>query len=148
MPAEPVFLDPGGGTALALGDSDLWFKAEGDSTAGALSVMEFTLAPGFPGPVPHTHREMTDIFYVLEGTVTFLVGEEQKVGAAGTFVLVPPGNVHTFSNPSDQPARLLNLQTPAGLEQYLKEVAALTSNGQPDPAEMARLASQYDFMPS
>ncbi len=70
------------------------------------------------------------------------------MGAAGTFVLVPPGNVHTVSNPSNQPARLLNLQTPAGLEQYLKEVAALTSNGQPDPAEMARLASQYDFMPS
>jgi quercetin dioxygenase-like cupin family protein len=53
-------------------------------------------------PDPHVHREHTDAFYVLEGELTFAVGPAaERIGvAAGGFVAVPPGVVHSFANES------------------------------------------------
>lgn len=56
---------------------------------------------------------------------------------------MPPGVVHTFANEGAEPARVLNLFSPAGLEGYVRELAAL--GGPPEPATMAELASRYDF---
>jgi len=56
--------------------------------------------------------------------------------------------LHTFSNPNNKPARLLNIQTPAGLEQYLKEVAAEMGDRPLDQARMAEIAAKYDFVPA
>jgi mannose-6-phosphate isomerase-like protein (cupin superfamily) len=47
--------------------------------------------PGFPGPPRHYHRELTDMFYVLEGTLTFVVGDDTVEAPPGTFLLVPSG---------------------------------------------------------
>ena len=110
-----------------------------------MSITDIVLAPGFPGPTPHVHREMTDMFFVLEGTLTVRLGDEEHEAGPGSFVLAPPGIVHTFANRSEAPARVLNVQSPGGLEQYLKEVAA--EGGVPDPARMAELAAKYDFVP-
>jgi hypothetical protein len=61
---------------------------------------------------------------------------------------VPPGIVHTFANPGPRPARVLNIQQPAGLEQYLKEAFKRMTDGHPwSPAEMSEIASLYDFEP-
>jgi oxalate decarboxylase/phosphoglucose isomerase-like protein (cupin superfamily) len=62
-------------------------------------------------------------------------------------VLVPPGVVHTFANPGQEPARFLNVYQPAGNEGYVKEVAARMAGGAPTPAEMAAIAARYDFEP-
>ena len=53
--------------------------------------------------------------------------------------MVPPGNVHSVSNPSAEPVRFLNLSTPGGLERYLRELAA-------DPSDFAgdRRAARRD----
>jgi mannose-6-phosphate isomerase-like protein (cupin superfamily) len=87
------------------------------------------------------------MFYVLEGALTLRLGDETVEAPAGSFAFVPPGNVHTFSNPSDETVRMLNLMAPGGFEQYLKEAAAAMGGGPPDPAVMARIASRYDFEP-
>ncbi len=113
-----------------------------------MALIEFDIAPGFAGPLPHRHERMTDSFWVLDGTLTLLIGDETHEAPAGSYAYVPPGNVHTFSNPGDERVRVLNVMAPAGLEQYLKEVAAALTPGEaPDPSEMARLASRYDFLP-
>ncbi|MBY0396541.1 MAG: cupin domain-containing protein [Thermoleophilia bacterium] len=140
-----IVLDPGEGERLAVGPTAAVYKAAGEDTEGRFAVAEVTLAPGFPGPVLHRHREMHDVFFVLEGTVRFRLGAEQRDLGPGGFVLVPPGVAHTFSNPHAEPGRMLNLFAPAGLEGYLREVMA---RGVVDPAEMARLASTYDFEPA
>jgi hypothetical protein len=50
---------------------------------------------------------------------------------------------------ADRPVRMLNLMAPGGLEQYLKELAAaLPADRPPDPEQMARIASKYDFEPA
>jgi mannose-6-phosphate isomerase-like protein (cupin superfamily) len=130
---------------LQLGGSSTRFLAQAPDVE-TFSLTETTLEPGFPGPRPHRHERMTDSFYVLEGTLAVLLENQTIEAGAGSFVIVPPGHVHTFSNPSSDPVRILNLQAPSGLEQYLKEVAAVTpSDGAPDPEMMAKIASRYDF---
>lgn len=137
-----IVLEPGEGERLQLGPTSTTYKVSGADADHALTVAETELAPGYPGPLLHRHREMHDLFYVLSGTVRFRLGAEVRDLGAGAFVCVPPGTAHTFSNPHDAPARLLNIFVPAGLEGYLREVAL---RGVVDPAEMARIASQYDF---
>ncbi|MGH2715566.1 MAG: cupin domain-containing protein [Thermoleophilaceae bacterium] len=141
--SEAVVLNPGEGEQLVLGPSRSCVKAGVDHGPGSLAVLETTVAPGFPGPVLHLHEALVDSFYVLEGTLTLqLDGRTVELGP-GCYGLVPPGKAHTFSNPRDEPVRVLNLMAPAGFERYLQEVAAV--GGPPDPAMMAEIASKYDF---
>jgi mannose-6-phosphate isomerase-like protein (cupin superfamily) len=91
---------------------------------------------------------MSDVFYVLEGELTFNLAGEQRTLGRGGFVLVPPGVVHTFANRGSVPARFLNIYQPSGNEQYLKEAFKRMVAGHPwSPAKMADIASQYDFEP-
>jgi quercetin dioxygenase-like cupin family protein len=148
-PSAAVVRGPGEGDALDAGPSRVLFKAEVSDGDGTLSLTETTLGPGFPGPVPHRHTAMVDSFYVLAGTLAVRVGGDEHEVPAGGYALVPPGIVHTFSNPSRETVRMLNIQAPGGLEQYLKELASVTRQGeQPDQAVMAKLASRYDFAPA
>ena len=144
--SDGVFRPPGEGDSVAAGASGALFKAEGGDTGGAFSLTETTVAPGFSGPVPHRHRSTVDSFYVLEGTLTVQLDGRAVEAGPGSYALVAPGTVHTFSNASDRPVRMLNVMAPGGFEQYLKEVAAATPPGAPpDPEAMARIASKYDF---
>ena len=126
----------------------LWLRILAQSPDQPIAITDNVVPPGFPGPVRHRHAQMTDIFYVVEGEVTFDLGAERRVLGPGGFVLVPPGVVHTFANPGPAPARVLNIQQPAGLEQFLKEAFRRMAEGHPwSPAEMAQVASRYDFEP-
>jgi mannose-6-phosphate isomerase-like protein (cupin superfamily) len=79
-----------------------------------------TMAPGREGPPAHVHDAEDDAFYVLDGELTFMVGEDREVAApAGTFVLVPPGVRHTFANRTAEPVRILNIHAPAGFDRRL-----------------------------
>ena len=117
---EPIVLGPGEGERL--GASIV--KAAGSG----ISLLELTLEPGGEIP-PHLHRGQSDSFYVLEGEVELRVGEQVVSGAPGTFVLSPPGVVHSLRNPSERPARLLNLHVPGGFVEYRRELQALRASG-------------------
>ena len=146
--ADALVRAPGAGDSLALGTSTAVVKAGGEHAGGVLSLTETTLAPGFPGPVPHHHESFVDSFYLLDGRLGLLLGERSVEATAGTYALVPPGVVHTFSNPGGEPVRLLNLMAPGGFERYLREAAAAMPPGTaPDPQLMAEIASRYDFHP-
>lgn len=149
-PASEVVVNARGeGRVSRLGDSAFAIRAGSEDAGARLAAIELDVAPGFPGPVPHRHRAMYDSFYVLEGTLRVRAGDGHVDAPPGAYVLVPPGNVHTFSNPGDAPVRVLNLMMPAGLERYLEEVAAAMRPGEaPDPARMAEIASRYDFEPA
>jgi quercetin dioxygenase-like cupin family protein len=140
---DPIIRGPGEGEALDLGATRGEIKAAHGDTRGRLALIDMVYAPGFQGPSPHRHGEMYDCFYVIDGSLTFLADGRWVEAGPGTFVAVPPGVVHTFSNEGPEPARVLHLFSPAGLEAYLRELATL--GVPPDPATMAELASRYDF---
>ncbi len=75
-----------------------------------------TIQPHGNGPPKHSHAAEDDSFYLLEGELTFGVEGEEVVAGPGTFVLVPPGIEHTFSNRSDAVARFVNVHAPAGFD--------------------------------
>ena len=142
---QPIVLRSGEGEHVQLGQSSVVIKAGVETTEGRFALTETTLGPGFPGPKPHLHRDTLDMFFVLEGTLTMQLGEETLDLSAGSFVLVPPGTAHTFSNRTDQQVRLLNMDTPAGLESYLREMADAMADDPIDQAAIAEIASRYDI---
>lgn len=85
-------------------------------------VVDFRFDPGSRGPAPHVHRQHSDSFFLLDGELEFLLGDEKVRASAGSFVLAPPNVVHTFWNPGPAPARCLNFHTPgASFEEYMVE---------------------------
>jgi mannose-6-phosphate isomerase-like protein (cupin superfamily) len=141
---EATVHGPGEGERIG-GPSAVTIKATGEETSGSLYLGEGVFEPGFPGPPPHYHERLHDMFYVLEGTLTVRLGDEQAELGAGSFVCVPPGVVHTFSNQSAAPVRLLNFNTPAGWENYMRDLAEALAKGSPTQQEIGQIASRYDF---
>ena len=127
------------------GPTTVTIKATGEETNNSFYLGEGVFEPGFPGPPPHRHHRLHDMFYVLDGTLTMRLGDEALELESGSFVCVPPGVVHTFSNLSDAPVRLLNFNTPAGWENYMRDLAEALAIGTPTQEEIGRIASRYDF---
>jgi len=142
---KPVVLRPGEGEYFQLGQSSTVIKVGVEATDGRFCMLETTLEPGFRGPRPHVHHETVDMFFVLEGELTMQLADETLDLTAGSFVLVPPGTTHTFSNRTDEQVRLLNMDAPGGLESYLREMAGAMAADPIDPAVTAEIASRYDI---
>jgi oxalate decarboxylase/phosphoglucose isomerase-like protein (cupin superfamily) len=85
------------------------------------------------------------MFYVLDGTLTLRLGDRTIEAGPGSFACVPPGVVHTFRNDSDDPVRLLNFNTPAGWENYMRDLAEAAQSAPLTPEVIAGVASRYDF---
>ena len=124
------------------------FKTTGAQSDGQWLVLEYTAPPHFAGPPPHWHKVTTEIFYVLEGTLTLRTGEETIQAGPGGYAFVPPGVVHAFSNQSDAPARYLLVASPAGLENYFAELAELVKHEPSwppkDMSKIVALMARYD----
>lgn len=137
---------PGEGERHGAGaGSSVVIKATGADTGGSFFLSETTIAPGFAGPPPHRHERLHDMFYVLEGTLAMTLGDEQHALTAGSFVCVPPGVTHTFSNPGSTPVRFLNFNTPAGWEHYMRELGQAAEHEPLSTAAIGRIASRHDF---
>ena len=91
------------------------FKADGFATAERYSISEWWLEPRTRGPGAHAHAE-DDVFYVIEGTMSFLVEDQWIDAPKGAFVLIPGGITHDFENRSDARAGALNFSIPGGFE--------------------------------
>ena len=140
-----VVLKAGEGRAITLGPIQMVVQEDGTHTRGTLGVAEFKVAPHAPTPPPHIHHAHEEGFYILEGELEFLAGTETVRASAGTFVMVPIGAVHTFSNPTDRPARFLNTFTPPLYIGYFEEMSKLIQTGGAlDPQQFAALMARYD----
>ena len=138
-------LKPGEGRVIPLGPIHMVVQEDGTQTRSTLGVAEFVIPPHAPTPPPHIHRAHEEIFYVLEGELDFLAGDQTVRASAGTFVMVPIGALHTFSNLTDKPARFLNTFTPPRYIHYFEDMSALIQQGAAlDPTRMAELMARYD----
>jgi mannose-6-phosphate isomerase-like protein (cupin superfamily) len=117
-----IFLAPGEGRSYPMGRISALFKADGDETAGRYSISEWWLEPNTQGPGAHSHAE-DDIFYVLEGTMSILIGERWVDAPQGSFVLVPAGVKHDFENRGERRAGLLNFSIPGNFEKDMPSIA-------------------------
>jgi quercetin dioxygenase-like cupin family protein len=97
------------------------FLVTGEESGGAYFAME-ALVPAGGGPPSHVHTREDETFYVLEGQVEFLLGEETIVAGPGDFVNIPRGIVHRFLNTGTDTARLVITFTPAGIERWFEAI--------------------------
>ena len=105
----------------------LWvILVKGEGTRGRYSLMYEWLPKGSSAS-PHKHTWSDEHFYVTQGELTFLVGDEIRKGHAGDFVFVPRNTRHAFRVDSET-AEFLNGYTPAGLE------LAVVEMGMPAPS--------------
>ncbi len=121
------------------------YKLSGEATGGAYSVVEHNLQPYSLAAPIHTHRDVDEVSYMLEGEIGALIGNQEVYAGPGTLVLKPRGIPHTFWNAGATPAKLLELISPAGFEHYFEELDQLlaSSGGRPDPAQIEQLADRY-----
>jgi mannose-6-phosphate isomerase-like protein (cupin superfamily) len=119
---EPVVLSPGAGRAYAMGPVEAIFKADGDETRERYSISEWWLEPYTRGPGAHTHEE-DDVFFVLEGTMSFFVGGAWIDAPKGSLVIAPGGTAHDFENRTGERAGALNVSVPGGFEPEMGGIA-------------------------
>ncbi len=142
-------LGPGEGHAhYEARGSAMHFKALAALDDGDLSLMERTLPPGGRRPPPHRHTNCTEAYFVLDGTVTVVVGDEElRVEREGS-VLVPRGTPHTFGNSSGIEARLLVIHAPA-MDAYFAGLHELWNRSEPPlPEEERKLMARYGMEPA
>ncbi len=118
----PVVLGPGEGRTYDLGVGSATFKADGAETAHGYSISEWWLEPHTKGPGPHSHPE-DDVFYVLAGTMSVMVGDEWTDAPTGSFVLVPGNVTHDFSNRGSERAGMLNVTAPGTFEEHMPGIS-------------------------
>jgi quercetin dioxygenase-like cupin family protein len=136
--AQAVVVGPGEGTTVqGPAGGPLTFKVRGEQTGGRMLAFENVVAPG-DGPPVHTHAHEDEAWFVIEGELRFVIGGEESVAPAGSFVFVPRGTPHAFHNAGTAPARLLLVFTPAGMERFFDAFAQLDA---PDPQAFRALGA-------
>jgi quercetin dioxygenase-like cupin family protein len=116
----PIVVSRDPSAALKVLGADVRFLCESEHTDGAFSMMEVMLPQG-AGPPPH-HHDWDEAYYVADGRVRFLLGDQTHEVAAGDFLYAPAGIVHGFSGLSETPARVLILDAPAHAAGFFRQV--------------------------
>jgi quercetin dioxygenase-like cupin family protein len=116
---KPIQLNAGEGRALWHFGALLNFKALGAETGGQYWALEGLADKNMAVPL-HAHTVEDEIWYVLDGEIEFIIGDERRTGTAGSFLFIPRGTPHTFMVKSAT-ARWFGFGTPAGLDQWFFE---------------------------
>ena len=117
--------------------------AGADATRGAASFVVHPMAPRTLGSPVHTHTREDEWTYVLEGRVGIQVGDGVVHAGPGDLVLKPRGIAHAFWNPTDDPARILEVITPGGFETYFEGLGRILAEPEPDLAALGGLAARH-----
>lgn len=121
-PRSAIFLLPEEGRKYPMGRIGAVFLADYSETQSRYSISQWWLEPHTQGPGAHSHPE-DDVFFVIEGTMSFLLGDRWVDAPRGSFVLAPGGTTHDFENRSDTRAGVLNVSVPGGFEESMPEIA-------------------------
>jgi mannose-6-phosphate isomerase-like protein (cupin superfamily) len=138
-------LGPNDGRAGMLGSMGVRFMLGGDETGGGFSLVEHPIPPRALAAPLHKHSREDEYTFILQGRIGALLGEELVVGTVGDLIFKPRHQWHTFWNAGDEPARILEVISPAGFERYFEEMVDLLENsaGPPEPADLGAIAGRH-----
>jgi len=91
----------------------------------------------------HRHTREDEYSYVTEGRVGALLGDDVVIGEPGDLIYKPRDQWHTFWNAGDEPARLLEIVSPAGFEHFFEELVDLGGVANASPETLANLNERY-----
>ncbi len=143
--AMKLTVEPGEnrGKSFHEGGLGVLFKIYGSETGEALAVVEHPIDARRLVP-PHTHSDVDEYSYVLEGEIGARIGDRVISASKGTYVLKPRGIMHTFWNATDRPARILEIVSPAKFERFFEAMGDLMESHSPEtPQKLGALASAH-----
>ena len=138
-------LGPDDGNAVALPGLGVRFMVGGDESGGGFSLVEHPMGPRSLAAPLHRHANEDEYSYVLEGRMGAQRGDEIVEAGPGELVFTPRNQWHSFWNAGDEPARVLEIISPAGFERYFAEIAPLLppQRDEPDFAALAEVQARY-----
>src|SRR5690606_2670316 len=125
---DTILLSAGQGRIYHCGSMTAIFKADENETHEKYSVSEWWLEPNIEGPGPHLHEENDEMLYGIEGTMTFLVGDQWVDIVKGIFIRIPARTIHDFKNATNEKAGVLNFYIPGGFEKNMTSIVEWFEN--------------------
>ncbi len=117
------------------------FMVDGSDAGGRFALVQHLFAPRALAAPMHRHRLEDEFTYVVEGRIGAVLGDEEVFGEPGDLIFKPRDEWHTFWNAGDEPAKVLEIISPSGLEQFFRALGQMT---EPPTAEaMGELAAPY-----
>ncbi len=135
---------------IRVGQLEVVFRAHRDHTSGHADVYEVIIPEGARVPAAHYHIDVDEVIVGLEGTVTYLIGDEKLEVGPGQCAVSPKGIPHHFSNRHAGRARFLVMATPARMgPEYFRDIAAIVNGGgRPDLAKVKAVMNRYGLEPT
>jgi mannose-6-phosphate isomerase-like protein (cupin superfamily) len=132
-------IGPRDGKAGSLGSIGVRLMIDGAASGGGFSLVEHPMPPRALAAPLHRHTHEDEYSFVLEGRMGALLGDEVVEAGPGALVFKPRGQWHTFWNAGDAPCRILEIISPAGFEQFFREITGLGD----DPGLAGELSERY-----
>ncbi|HEX7826413.1 MAG TPA: cupin domain-containing protein [Mycobacterium sp.] len=133
------------GKSLFLGTVGVRHILDAAEAEGRFSVLEHPMPPRALAAALHRHNDEDEYSWIIEGSVGALLGDEVIYGGPGDFIFKPRGQWHTFWNAGDQPARVLEMISPAGFEQFFDELSDLGGVGEIPTEVLDALCAKYSL---
>jgi quercetin dioxygenase-like cupin family protein len=133
------------GKAGSLGSIGVRFMLAGDQTSERFALVEHPMAARALAAPLHRHTHEDEYSYVLEGHVGALLGDDVLVGSPGDLIFKPRNQWHTFWNAGDEPARILEIISPAGFERFFDELVDLGGVTRAEPQTLGDLCVRYEI---
>ena len=124
MMKKTMTIRPDEGDSFDFGGLGVHWKVAGAISNGRFAVVHHPIAPHALAAPLHFHHNEDEYSFVLNGSLGALLGEDVITAQTGTWVFKPRGQWHTFWNPGDTPCEIIEIISPAGFENYFREVAA------------------------
>lgn len=138
---QPVVIPPDGRDTFDFGGLGVQWKIEGRETGQRFSIVHHPIAPHALAAPLHYHHNEDEYSYVLKGSLGALLGDEVVTAGPGIWVFKPRHQWHTFWNAGDTPCEIIEIISPAGFENYFREVAAAWG----DFEKFARINEKYSL---
>ena len=141
MPATSITVGADSPERVDLGGIEVVWKIEGAATGERFSVVHHPLAPHALAAPLHRHAREDEYSYVVEGTLGALLGDDVVTAGPGTWVHKPRNEWHTFWNAGDTLCEIIEIISPAGFENFFRELAQVFAGG--DLSLMGELCGRY-----
>jgi mannose-6-phosphate isomerase-like protein (cupin superfamily) len=144
MKTKPKIITPGG-EAFDFGGLGVSWKIDGPSSGERFAIVHHPMAPHALAAPLHFHHNEDEYSYVLKGTLGALLGDEVVYAETGVWVFKPRKQWHTFWNAGETPCEIIEIISPAGFENYFREVAVAWGDLERFAEINARYALEMDF---
>ena len=120
-----------------------WIRASGTETNGTFSLIDQVIPAGLASPW-HLHHHEDESFYVIDGTMTVVVGDRAVTLNAGDYGFGPRGIPHGFRIEGAKPARILLMTNSSRLAAFVRETSIPAESAtppEPNPADLPKLVA-------